>query len=207
MNVISTVDAQSIVDNQMPREIEEGVHPFDKTCFLSNKRQWRRREKRPHYHEYGGVKQYNMEPHLWLNNSLGAEVWGGCLLSTWFYNRNEKWRCCARVKKGVEMNVVRVRFGGVEHKFETWDSTDFETGGEDLGSRRIAHTPFKYPGSGGRSLCARWVGTHQHPAIPNFDSEIEFRFSYLLKYAYKWNFTKSITYRTDLMVLGTTSLK
>ncbi len=60
MNVISTVDAQSIVDNQMPREIEEGVHPFDKTCFLSNKRQWRRREKRPHYHEYGGVKQYNI---------------------------------------------------------------------------------------------------------------------------------------------------
>ena len=38
--------------------------------------------------------------------------------------------------------------------------------------RRIAHTPFKYPGSGGGSLCARWVGTHQHPAIPNFDSEI-----------------------------------
>jgi hypothetical protein len=37
---------------------------------------------------------------------------------------------------------------------------------------RIAHTPFKYLGSGGGSLCARWVGTHQHPAIPNFDSEI-----------------------------------
>ncbi len=34
--------------------------------------------------------------------------------------------------------------------------------------RRIAHTPFKYPGSGGGSLCARWGGTHQHPAIPNF---------------------------------------
>ena len=42
-------------------------------------------------------------------------------------------------------------------------------------ARRIAHTPFKYPGSGGGSLCARWVGTHQHPAIPNFDSEIERR--------------------------------
>ena len=39
----------------------------------------------------------------------------------------------------------------------------------------IAHTPFKYPGSGGGSLCARWVGTHQHPAIPNFDSEIGYR--------------------------------
>ena len=33
---------------------------------------------------------------------------------------------------------------------------------------RIAHNPFKYPGSGGGSLCARWGGTHQHPAIPNF---------------------------------------
>ena len=40
---------------------------------------------------------------------------------------------------------------------------------------RIAHTPFKYPGSGGGSLCARWVGTHQHPAIPNFDSKIGYR--------------------------------
>jgi hypothetical protein len=39
----------------------------------------------------------------------------------------------------------------------------------------IAHTPFKYPGSGGGSLRARWVGTHQHLAIPNFDSEIGYR--------------------------------
>jgi hypothetical protein len=31
---------------------------------------------------------------------------------------------------------------------------------------RIAHTPFTYPGSGGGSLCARWVGTHQHPSNP-----------------------------------------
>ena len=32
-------------------------------------------------------------------------------------------------------------------------------------SCRIAHTPFKYPGSGGGSQCARWVGIQQHPTI------------------------------------------
>ena len=39
----------------------------------------------------------------------------------------------------------------------------------------VAHTSFKYPGGGGGSQCARWVGTHQHPAIPNFDLKIEGR--------------------------------
>ena len=38
----------------------------------------------------------------------------------------------------------------------------------------IPHIPFKYPGSGG-SQSAQWVGTHQHPAIPNFDLNIEGR--------------------------------
>jgi hypothetical protein len=33
--------------------------------------------------------------------------------------------------------------------------------------------PFKHPSSGGGSLCVQWVGTHQHPAIPNFDLKIE----------------------------------
>ena len=38
---------------------------------------------------------------------------------------------------------------------------------------QIAHTPFKHPGSVDSSQCARLVGTHQHPAIPNFDLKIE----------------------------------
>jgi hypothetical protein len=32
-------------------------------------------------------------------------------------------------------------------------------------SSRIAHTHFKYPGSDGGSLCARWVGTHHADLI------------------------------------------
>jgi hypothetical protein len=46
-------------------------------------------------------------------------------------------------------------------------------------SCRIAHTPFKYPGSGGGSQCARWVGIQQHQAIPkpskikDFEKQLE----------------------------------
>ena len=36
-------------------------------------------------------------------------------------------------------------------------------------------SPFKYPGRGDGVQSAWWVGTHQHPAIPNFYLKIKGR--------------------------------
>ena len=110
--------------------------------------------------------------HTWATGLLrGNRGWKGVYIGLWRLGLRQIWVIFASAMVVLCFVDFERQIAGIDAAILWWRTLNQAK----LAPCRIAHTPFKYPGSGGGSLCAWWVGTHQHPAIPNFDSKIGYR--------------------------------